>query len=215
MTCRPNTTGRAATPVCALHSRLPFADAKKTGIVARAIPCRFDREMTALVLSARRRSSAKCVGISAARNSKAKCGRSPACKNSVCVTRVGSEDCEYGHRKNQARKRLHEDFACPADRVAVAVPSAALAEDFPSKPIRLIVPFPPGGPNDIIARVVGQRMSEHLQAAGHHRQSRRPGRRARHRCGREGRARRLHHRASPARARWRSARPWRRSPTTR
>jgi tripartite-type tricarboxylate transporter receptor subunit TctC len=38
--------------------------------------------------------------------------------------------------------------------------SAAMAEEFPSKPIRLIVPFPPGGPNDIIARVVGQRMSE-------------------------------------------------------
>jgi tripartite-type tricarboxylate transporter receptor subunit TctC len=36
----------------------------------------------------------------------------------------------------------------------------ASAEDFPSKQIRLIVPFPPGGPNDIIARVVGQRMSE-------------------------------------------------------
>jgi tripartite-type tricarboxylate transporter receptor subunit TctC len=34
------------------------------------------------------------------------------------------------------------------------------AEDFPTKPIKLIVPFPPGGPNDIIARVVGQRMSE-------------------------------------------------------
>src|ERR1700731_4800731 len=34
------------------------------------------------------------------------------------------------------------------------------ADDFPTKPIRLIVPFPAGGPNDIIARVVGQRMSE-------------------------------------------------------
>ena len=40
------------------------------------------------------------------------------------------------------------------------LPSLAVAEDFPAKPIRLIVPFPPGGPNDIIARVVGQRMSE-------------------------------------------------------
>jgi tripartite-type tricarboxylate transporter receptor subunit TctC len=38
--------------------------------------------------------------------------------------------------------------------------SVAEADDFPAKPIRLIVPFPPGGPNDIIARVVGQRMSE-------------------------------------------------------
>jgi tripartite-type tricarboxylate transporter receptor subunit TctC len=36
----------------------------------------------------------------------------------------------------------------------------ATAEDFPAHPIRLIVPFPPGGPSDIIARVIGQRMSE-------------------------------------------------------
>jgi tripartite-type tricarboxylate transporter receptor subunit TctC len=40
------------------------------------------------------------------------------------------------------------------------LPASAVAQDFPSKPIKLIVPFPPGGPNDIIARVVGQRMSE-------------------------------------------------------
>ncbi|MEI7806760.1 MAG: tripartite tricarboxylate transporter substrate-binding protein, partial [Hyphomicrobiales bacterium] len=43
------------------------------------------------------------------------------------------------------------------------VMSAAMAQEFPSKPIKLIVPFPPGGPNDIIARVVGQRMSEILK----------------------------------------------------
>jgi tripartite-type tricarboxylate transporter receptor subunit TctC len=40
------------------------------------------------------------------------------------------------------------------------LPALALAQDFPAKSIKLIVPFPPGGPNDIIARVVGQRMSE-------------------------------------------------------
>src|ERR1700704_5561681 len=40
------------------------------------------------------------------------------------------------------------------------LPALAAAEDFPNKPIKLIVPFPAGGPNDIIARVVGQRMSE-------------------------------------------------------
>jgi tripartite-type tricarboxylate transporter receptor subunit TctC len=39
-------------------------------------------------------------------------------------------------------------------------PTLAAAEDFPTRAIRLIVPFPPGGPNDIIARMVGLRMSE-------------------------------------------------------
>ena len=40
------------------------------------------------------------------------------------------------------------------------LPALAAVQDFPTKPIRLIVPFPAGGPNDIIARVIGQRMSE-------------------------------------------------------
>jgi len=45
----------------------------------------------------------------------------------------------------------------------LAAPSLAAAQDFPNKPIRLIVPFPAGGPNDIIARTVGQKMSEILK----------------------------------------------------
>ncbi|MBI5320278.1 tripartite tricarboxylate transporter substrate binding protein [Bradyrhizobium sp.] len=40
------------------------------------------------------------------------------------------------------------------------LPALAAAQEFPAKPIKLIVPFPAGGPNDIIARIVGQRMSE-------------------------------------------------------
>jgi tripartite-type tricarboxylate transporter receptor subunit TctC len=42
-------------------------------------------------------------------------------------------------------------------------PAAAAAQDYPNKPIRLIVPFPPGGPNDVIARTLGQRMQEILK----------------------------------------------------
>src|ERR1700744_2549495 len=42
----------------------------------------------------------------------------------------------------------------------LVAPMVASAQDFPNRQIRLIVPFPPGGPNDIIARLVGQRMSE-------------------------------------------------------
>jgi tripartite-type tricarboxylate transporter receptor subunit TctC len=43
-----------------------------------------------------------------------------------------------------------------------ATPSLAQAQDYPNRPIRLVVPFPPGGPNDVIGRVVGQKMQELL-----------------------------------------------------
>lgn len=36
----------------------------------------------------------------------------------------------------------------------------ALAQAFPSKPVRLIVTYPPGGSSDLMARVVGQKLSE-------------------------------------------------------
>src|SRR5258708_5959047 len=38
----------------------------------------------------------------------------------------------------------------------------AWAQPFPSKPIRVVVPFPAGGTTDIVARLVGQRMSESM-----------------------------------------------------
>lgn len=38
--------------------------------------------------------------------------------------------------------------------------AAAAAAAFPTKPVRLIVPYPPGGGNDTIARVIGGRLSE-------------------------------------------------------
>ena len=39
---------------------------------------------------------------------------------------------------------------------------AATAQSYPAKPIRLIVPFPPGGATDFLGRIVGQKLSERL-----------------------------------------------------
>ena len=41
------------------------------------------------------------------------------------------------------------------------IPAAAQdAKDFPSRAIRIIVPFPAGGPADVTARIIAQKMSE-------------------------------------------------------
>ena len=38
----------------------------------------------------------------------------------------------------------------------------AQAQEYPTKPIRMIVPFAPGGPNDVLGRIVAQKMSEQM-----------------------------------------------------
>jgi tripartite-type tricarboxylate transporter receptor subunit TctC len=45
---------------------------------------------------------------------------------------------------------------------AVLLSSSALAQTYPNKPIRFIVPFPPGGGVDIVARAVGEKLSPRL-----------------------------------------------------
>lgn len=45
---------------------------------------------------------------------------------------------------------------------ALTTPAARAQAAFPSRPITMIVPFPPGGPTDLVARVIAQKMSESL-----------------------------------------------------
>lgn len=57
------------------------------------------------------------------------------------------------------KTKLVHSLAC----LAVLACSSAFANDFPNKTMTLIVPFPPGGPTDTIARLLAQNMSNTLK----------------------------------------------------
>jgi tripartite-type tricarboxylate transporter receptor subunit TctC len=46
--------------------------------------------------------------------------------------------------------------------VAIAISTVATAQDYPSKPIRILVPFAPGGVVDTSTRILTLKMSERL-----------------------------------------------------
>jgi tripartite-type tricarboxylate transporter receptor subunit TctC len=57
--------------------------------------------------------------------------------------------------------RLNRRTAVLGAAAALALPALpSLAQAFPNKPVRLIVPFPPAGAVDTVARVVGQKLAE-------------------------------------------------------
>ena len=62
----------------------------------------------------------------------------------------------------QARKALFAVMMFCSAAVWAQAPSTGSGQAYPNKPIRFVVGFPPGGTNDIVARALGQKLSEQM-----------------------------------------------------
>jgi tripartite-type tricarboxylate transporter receptor subunit TctC len=46
--------------------------------------------------------------------------------------------------------------------LAAAAPATSSAQSYPTRPLRLIIPFPPGGSNDVVGRMIAFQLSDRL-----------------------------------------------------
>jgi tripartite-type tricarboxylate transporter receptor subunit TctC len=74
----------------------------------------------------------------------------------ICTSRSARDEVMFGHRRQFLR------LAAGATALPALLPRVARAQAYPSRPVRIIVGFAPGGAQDFYARLIGQRLSERV-----------------------------------------------------
>src|SRR6478736_1496815 len=57
-------------------------------------------------------------------------------------------------------RRLALMAAAAAACFGLVLPAALAQDAYPNRPVKLVIPYPPGGPTDLVGRLVAQRLSE-------------------------------------------------------
>ncbi|MGE0313817.1 MAG: Bug family tripartite tricarboxylate transporter substrate binding protein [Lautropia sp.] len=87
----------------------------------------------------------------------------------VLSQRTAPQPALASRRRQTALRRRRVSLAAAGTALALGLgalglgaPRAALAQAWPSKPIRLVTPYAPGGTNDVSARIIAERLGERL-----------------------------------------------------
>jgi len=75
-------------------------------------------------------------------------------------SRDDTDSSPPGHRSSQRAHRRRIVVALAAALTLVAAP--ARAQDYPTRPVRIVVPFAPGGSADVFGRFIAQRLQESM-----------------------------------------------------
>src|SRR5258708_34009771 len=73
--------------------------------------------------------------------------------------------CSVNRRKHQRRRSpvsVQRAVRLILALLLVCLTGAAAAQSYPTKPIRLVIPFAPGGSNDVFGRVIAAQLTERL-----------------------------------------------------
>lgn len=72
----------------------------------------------------------------------------------------GANACLRGSRRYDLSTRPLRTLGVSVVIAVLLSPWIAFAQTYPSKPVRLLIPWPPGGSNDVVGRIVFQKVSE-------------------------------------------------------